>query len=76
MSDVMRPLAFDRLMIRALEEFRAQGRVFGVSRLYRCARAPLPLPGGQAETPFGPAAGPHTQLAHNNESAYAAGARV
>ena len=76
MSDVMRPLAFDRLMIRALEEFRAQGRVFGVSRLYRCARAPLPLPGGQAETPFGPAAGPHTQLAQNIVSAYAAGARV
>ena len=76
MSDMMRPMPFARLMDWILGEYRTRGSVFGVSRLVR--RGPgeaLTIFGGKLEAPFGPAAGPHTQLAQNIAAAYAAGAR-
>ena len=76
MSDMMRPMPFSRLMTWALEEYRTVGSVFGVSRLTRYAGAPAGTIFGEGlEAPFGPAAGPHTQLAQNIVAAYAAGAR-
>ena len=76
MSDIMRPMPFSRLMTWALEEYRTVGSVFGVSRLTRYAGAPAGAIFGEGlEAPFGPAAGPHTQLAQNIVAAYAAGAR-
>ena len=76
MSDIMRPMRFSRLMTWALEEYRTVGSVFGVSRLTRYAGAPAGAIFGEGlEAPFGPAAGPHTQLAQNIVAAYAAGAR-
>ena len=76
MSDIMRPIPFARLMDWSLEEHRTYGSVFGVSKLPRHEGAPrLPIFGEALEAPFGPAAGPNTQLAQNIIAAYAAGAR-
>ena len=75
MSDRMNPTPFGALMAELLSGYRREGRVFGVYDLYRHEGGALPLFGERIETPFGPAAGPHTQLAQNILSAYAAGAR-
>ena len=76
MSDIMRPVPFGRLMDWALEEYRKSGSIFGVSDpvKYSGGQA-LPIYGEKIEAPFGPAAGPNTQLAQNIIAAYAAGAR-
>ena len=53
-----------------------QGSVFGVSKLVRHEDGQaLPIFEEKMESPYGPAAGPHTQLAQNIIAAYAAGAR-
>lgn len=75
MSDKMTPIPFAQLMNWILEEYR-RGSVFGVKRAFHAdAGKQLPLFGEIIETPFGPAAGPHTQLAQNMIAAYYAGAR-
>ena len=76
MSDRMTPVSFGGLMSLALSEYRQSGSIFGVRRLYRHAQGKaLPIFGETLETPFGPAAGPHTQLAQNLVAAYAGGSR-
>jgi len=59
-----------------LTEYKQDGRIFGVAKMprYRSGKA-LPIFKEQIESPYGPAAGPHTQLAQNIVAAYAAGAR-
>ncbi|MDL2257802.1 putative selenate reductase subunit YgfK [Eubacteriales bacterium OttesenSCG-928-K08] len=76
MSDKMTPIPFGNLMQWILTEQQESGSVFGVEHFYCAdpARA-LPIFNEQIETPFGPAAGPHTQLAQNIVAAYCAGAR-
>ena len=74
MSDMMRPVPFGQMMDWALEEYRREGSIFGVLP-HRHAGGALPIFSERMETPFGPAAGPHTQLAQNILAAYAAGAR-
>ncbi len=76
MSDRMRPIPFPELMSQLLHEYRRDGSVFGVRLPYRHESGKrLELFGEKPETPFGPAAGPHTQLAQNLIAAYAGGAR-
>ena len=76
MSDIMRPIPFAQLMDWVLEEYEKEGSVFGVRKLVRHAGGKgLPIFEEKIEAPFGPAAGPHTQLAQNLIAAYAAGAR-
>ncbi|NLI20097.1 MAG: putative selenate reductase subunit YgfK [Clostridiales bacterium] len=76
MSDRMRPIPFPELMEQLLTEYRRDGSVFGVRAPYRHAgEKRLSIFGEKPETPFGPAAGPHTQLAQNLIAAYAGGAR-
>ena len=76
MSDRMRPIPFARLMRALREEYEAQGSVFGVHGVFHAGKArSVALFGARLEEPFGPAAGPHTQLAQNLLAAYAAGAR-
>jgi putative selenate reductase len=77
----MRPLSFRQLLDWVLTELAECGSVFGIpsSLFYR------PQQGGRLETrrpfgarlgtPFGPAAGPHTQLAQNIISAWLCGGR-
>lgn len=75
MSDRMRPVSFGKLMEWMLKEKKNSRSIFGVSSIYRHTGGTFPFLGERLETPFGPAAGPHTQLAQNIISAYAAGAR-
>ncbi|MEG2205685.1 MAG: putative selenate reductase subunit YgfK [Oscillospiraceae bacterium] len=77
MSDRMTPIPFGKMMDWVLCEYAKSKTVFGVSKLYKAdANAPkLSLFGENIELPFGPAAGPHTQLAQNIIAAYSAGSR-
>lgn len=76
MGDIMRPVPIEKLLGRVLEEYRKERSIFGVSKIVKLAgKAALPVFDGKIETPFGPAAGPNTQLAQNIIASYAAGAR-
>lgn len=75
MSDRMTPIPFSELMEWALQEHKRSGSLFGVRQPYYHQCGVLDFLGEKIETPFGPAAGPHTQLTQNIIAAYAAGAR-
>jgi len=76
MSDIMTPIPFANLMEWILEEEKSKGTVFGIHRPYIYGHEQdWRVFGGKLETPFGPAAGPHTQLAQNIIAAYYAGSR-
>lgn len=76
MSDIMRPIAFEQLLNWILTEKRQSGTVFGEHHPYyadeKYSRTIFERP---LETPIGPAAGPHTQLAQNIVAAYYTGSR-
>ena len=76
MSDIMRPMSFGHLMNWILEEYQKSGSIFGVSKLAKHTNGQaLPIFREKIEAPFGPAAGPNTQLAQNIIAADAAGSR-
>ncbi len=76
MSDIMRPIPYKTLLHWALSEYRQEGSIFGVKKIARRKKEmALPIFNERIETPFGPAAGPNTQLAQNIVAAYAAGSR-
>ncbi len=76
MSDVMRPIPFGQLMDWILTEYQKRGTIFGEDKLVHLAGTPArPIFSEKVETPFGPAAGPNTQLAQNIIAAYVTGAR-
>ena len=75
MSDRMTPIPFRELMEWVLSEYKT-GSVFGVKRPYKPVPGKLlSIFGETLETPFGPAAGPNTQLTQNILAAYFAGSR-
>jgi len=75
MSDRMTPIPFGNLMNWILEE-RKKGTVFGIRKPFHANPEKIyEIFGRKLETPFGPAAGPHTQLAQNIVAAYVAGSR-
>jgi putative selenate reductase len=80
MPELFRPIAAEQLTKWVFDELGARNSVFGIPR----AHWYVPRPGqpyrseifGQAlDTPFGPAAGPHTQMAQNIVAAWLCGAR-
>ena len=75
MSELMTPIPFRRLMQWITTEYQREGSVFGVHRPYIAGHKTLPIFGETIETPFGPAAGPATQLAQNIIAGYFGGAR-
>ena len=75
MSELMTPIPFRELMTWVTAEYQAEGTVFGVHKPYKAGVKTLPIFGEKIETPFGPAAGPNTQLAQNIIASYFAGAR-
>lgn len=81
MSDKMRPVEFGSLIKRIVSELKNENSVFGIhsQKFFKCsgnnAEPPIKMSGSLIETPFGPAAGPHTQLAQNIISAYLTGCR-
>ena len=75
MSELMIPIPFRDLMTWITTEYDRDKAEFGVSRGYTAGEKTLPIFGERIETPFGPAAGPNTQLAQNIVAGYFAGAR-
>ena len=75
MSERMIPIPFRELMQWITSEHARFGSVFGVQKPYIAGVKKLPIFGETIETPFGPAAGPNTQLAQNIIAGYYAGAR-
>ena len=76
MSDVMRQMSFGHLMDWILTEYKQSGTIFGISKLVKHENGQaLPIFGEKIESPFGPAAGPNTQLAQNIIASYVAGSR-
>ena len=75
MSELMTPIPFRRLMTWIASEYQRENSIFSVRRPYTAGQKYLPIFGERIETPFGPAAGPNTQLAQNIIAAYFAGAR-
>ncbi|MEE4217785.1 MAG: FAD-dependent oxidoreductase [Xanthomonadales bacterium] len=80
MSDLFQPIAPQQLFKWVFEELEARDSIFGVPRrhffvpgstdAFRTTAFGHPL-----ETPFGPASGPHTQMAQNIVVAWLCGAR-
>ena len=77
----LRPIPFDQLVARVLAEPARQQTLFDLP-LRKVWRPPAQLDlsvdvhGHRAQSPLGPAAGPHAQLAQNIVLAWAAGSRV
>ena len=75
MSEKMYPIPFRSLLNWITTEYSRSGQIFGIHKLYRADGKSLPIFGERIETPFGPAAGPNSQLAQNIVAAYVSGAR-
>lgn len=76
MSDIMRPMSFEQLINWTLTEQKKQETVFGEHHPYYAdSRFNRTIFRRTLETPVGPAAGPHTQLAQNIAAAYYTGSR-
>lgn len=77
MSDRMHPIPFARMLDWTLREWQENGSVFGCHKVYQAAPGRrFAFAGHRVETPIGPAAGPHTQLAQNIAAAYLCGGRI
>lgn len=76
MSDIMRPISIDTLLNWVLKEYKNESSIFGVRKFYKAdTNKMISLFGEKMETPCGPAAGPHTQLAQNIIASYLTGSR-
>lgn len=78
MGDIMRPVPFGELLSRIFEEYKENKSIFGIpeKQFYRKENNPLiKVFNETCETPMGPAAGPHTQLAQNIVAAWLTGGR-
>ena len=75
MSEKMYPIPFKSLMNWVVTEYVQSGDIFGIHKQYKANGKSLPIFGERIETPFGPAAGPNSQLAQNIIASYVAGAR-
>jgi putative selenate reductase len=80
MSDKLRVQSFSELLSSILQEYERNQAIFGIhSSLFYNPRPDSPYAtemfGSYLETPIGPAAGPHTQLARNIISSWLSGGR-
>lgn len=76
MSDRMTPIPFSELMEWIFHEKKKYGTIFGINNFFiNKDNQILNIFNEKIETPFGPAAGPHTQLAQNIITAYLTGCR-
>jgi len=72
----MTPIPFHQLAEWTLAEHKEKGTVFGVYRPYKAKAEHIrTIFDRKLETPIGPAAGPHTQLAQNIVASYFSGSR-
>ena len=70
MSDVMRPIPFAQLMNWIITEHADKGSIFGIRKIVRHEGGADAIFAEKIETPFGPAAGPNSQLAQNIIASY------
>ena len=78
MGDIMRPVLFKQLIHWITEEYRSQWTIFGIPEsqfFIKENRKGIQIFDERCDTPVGPAAGPHTQLAQNIVAAYLVGGR-
>ena len=78
MSDRMTPIPFGQLVNWIFSEFQRSKTVFGIPSVkffHKSSPNVTRVFGEAIETPLGPAAGPHTQLAQNIIASYLAGGR-
>ncbi len=78
MSDKMQPIPFRNLINWIISEYANQKTIFGIPSAkfhYTKIRGDEKIFGETLDTPFGPAAGPHTQMTQNIISAYLVGGR-
>ena len=80
MSGLFQPISADRLFAWVFRELDARGSIFGIPRQLffvpdAQSRFATTVFGQSIDTPLGPAAGPHTQLAQNIVAAWLCGAR-
>ncbi|MDX1303564.1 putative selenate reductase subunit YgfK [Photobacterium sp.] len=78
MGDIMRPVPFGELLNRIFSEYKESQSIFGIpsKQFYRKENTKdLKVWDEHYETPVGPAAGPHTQLAQNIICSWLAGGR-
>lgn len=80
MSELFQPIAAEQLFAWVFAELDTRGSVFGIPRQHFFSpRADSAFRttafGHHLETPFGPAAGPHSQMAQNIVAAWLCGAR-
>jgi len=80
MSDLFRPIGADRLARWIFEELDSLDSIFGIPRKFFYVPDPDAPYRTEAfahalDTPFGPAAGPHSQMAQNIVAAWLCGAR-
>ncbi len=80
MSDKLRVQSFSELLSSILQEYQYNQAIFGIHKsLFYIPKPSSPYAtrmfGNYLETPVGPAAGPHTQLARNIVSSWLSGGR-
>lgn len=76
MSEIMRPMSIDHLMHWIMSEYEQKKSIFGIEKIVKHENGQaLPIYEEKIESPFGPAAGPNSQLAQNIVAAYVAGSR-
>ena len=78
MSDRMTPIPFGQLINWIFSEFQCSKTIFGIPSVkffYKSSPNVIRVFDETIETPLGPAAGPHAQLAQNIIASYLAGGR-
>lgn len=78
MSDLMRMIPFNEMVEWMIEEYKNQGSIFGIrsNKFYKNQSGKyIEMFGDKLSSPFGPAAGPNSQLTQNIVASYLAGSR-
>jgi len=78
MSDKMRPISFEKMVMWITSELKEKDSIFGIQRckFYNNKSGKyITMFGEKLSSPLGPAAGPNSQLAQNIVSAYLTGSR-
>ncbi len=78
MSDIMVPITIKHLIAWIVQEYQSEKTIFGIPEekfYYKKDDSSFQVFGEKCETPLGPAAGPHTQVAQNLAAAYLTGGR-
>ncbi|RLC97898.1 MAG: hypothetical protein DRI65_18840, partial [Chloroflexota bacterium] len=68
MSDIMVPITIKHLIAWIVQEYQSEKTIFGIPEekfYYKKDDSSFQVFGEKCETPLGPAAGPHTQVAQN-----------